>query len=156
MRFPTIWYVRPAKAQTSLRILSVKLLTEQCLEFLSLKGGCTDLSESILVKKPHSWKSPVMALMTEITVFQCSSQGGHIRANQKYLNFHIIRSVITFFLNVDVTNDSACWINLHAFFCCQIFFPKNNSHQKVWNQIRPDTLSSLIWVQTGCKGDLFV
>ena len=30
--------------------MSVKLLTEQCLEFLSLKGGCTGMSEAMLVK----------------------------------------------------------------------------------------------------------
>ena len=30
--------------------MSVKLLTEHYLEFLSLKGGCTGLSESTLVK----------------------------------------------------------------------------------------------------------
>ena len=34
----------------------VKLLTEHHLEFLSLKGGCTGSSESILVKMPHCWK----------------------------------------------------------------------------------------------------
>ena len=39
----------------------VKLLTEQQLEFLSLKGGCTGSSESTLVKMPHYWKSYVMA-----------------------------------------------------------------------------------------------
>ena len=37
--------------------MSVKLLTEQHLEFLSLKGGCTGSSESTLVKMPHCWKS---------------------------------------------------------------------------------------------------
>ena len=37
----------------------VKLLTEHHLEFLSLKGGCTGLSESTLVKRPYSWKSYV-------------------------------------------------------------------------------------------------
>ena len=51
MRYPTIWYVRPAKPQISLHVyaqsdqslclsleysLSVKLLTERHLEFLSL------------------------------------------------------------------------------------------------------------------------
>ena len=41
------------------KFMSVKLLTEHHLEFLSLKGGCTDLSESILVKMPHYWKSHV-------------------------------------------------------------------------------------------------
>ena len=33
--------------------MSVKLLTEHNLEFLHLKGGCTGLSESTLVKMSH-------------------------------------------------------------------------------------------------------
>ena len=41
----------------------VKLLTEHHLEFLSLKGGCTGLSESTHVKMPHCWKSHVVAHM---------------------------------------------------------------------------------------------
>ena len=41
--------------------MSVKLLTEHDLEFLSLKGGCTGSSESTLVKMPHCWKSHVAA-----------------------------------------------------------------------------------------------
>ena len=58
MRFPTMWYVRPAKAQIKslsfcLSILSVKLLTEQCLELLRLKECCPGLSEATLVKMPH-------------------------------------------------------------------------------------------------------
>ena len=36
---------------------SVKLLTKQHLEFLSLKGGCIGMSEYINVKMPHCWKS---------------------------------------------------------------------------------------------------
>ena len=43
--------------------MSVKLLTEHHLEFLRLKGGCTGLSESTLVKMPHCWKSHVPAHM---------------------------------------------------------------------------------------------
>ena len=39
----------------------VKLLTEHHLEFLSLKGGCTGLSESTRVKMPHCWKSNATA-----------------------------------------------------------------------------------------------
>ena len=39
--------------------MSVKLLTEHHLRFLSLKGGCTGSSESTLVKMPHCWKSHV-------------------------------------------------------------------------------------------------
>ena len=43
--------------------MSVKLLTEQHLELLCVKGGCTGSSESTLVKMPHCWKSHVMAHM---------------------------------------------------------------------------------------------
>ena len=68
-----MWYVRPAKAQiryaqsdqslcSSLAyFMSVKLLTEHHLEFLSLKEGCTVSSESTYVKIPHCWKSHVTA-----------------------------------------------------------------------------------------------
>ena len=41
--------------------MSMKLLSEHHLEFLSLKGGCTALSESIHVKMPHCWEFHVMA-----------------------------------------------------------------------------------------------
>ena len=43
--------------------MSVELLNEYHLEFLSLKGGCTGSSESALVKMPHCWKSHVVAHM---------------------------------------------------------------------------------------------
>ena len=41
--------------------MSVKLLTEHNLQFLSLKMCCTGSSESTLVKMPHCWKSHVTA-----------------------------------------------------------------------------------------------
>ena len=41
--------------------MSVKLLTAHHWEFISLKGGCTGLSKSTLVKMPHCWKSHVAA-----------------------------------------------------------------------------------------------
>ena len=43
--------------------MTVKLLTEYHLEFLSLKGECTGSSEATHVKMPHCWKSHVMALI---------------------------------------------------------------------------------------------
>ena len=57
---------QPAQSDQSLCLLveysmSVKLLTDQHLEFLRLKGGCTGWSESTRVKMPHCWKSRVMA-----------------------------------------------------------------------------------------------
>ena len=36
-------------------------MTEHNLEFLSLKGGCKGLSESIHVKVPYCWKYHVLA-----------------------------------------------------------------------------------------------
>ena len=46
--------------------MSVKLLTEHHLEFLSLKGGCTGLSESTLVKIPHCWKAQIIVVILNI------------------------------------------------------------------------------------------
>ena len=43
--------------------MSVKLLSEQHLEFLSLKVDCTGSSESTLVKMSHCWKSHVTTLI---------------------------------------------------------------------------------------------
>ena len=50
--------------------MTVKLLTEDNLEFLSLKGGCTGLSKSTLVKMPHCWKSHVGAHMPSALLFE--------------------------------------------------------------------------------------
>ena len=41
--------------------MTVKLLTEYHLEFLSLKGCCTGLSESKFVKMSNCWKSHAAA-----------------------------------------------------------------------------------------------
>ena len=41
--------------------MSVKLLSEHHLEFLSFKGGCRGPSESTLVKMSNCWKSHAVA-----------------------------------------------------------------------------------------------
>ena len=68
MRFPPMWYVRQAKAQTSLirafasRLsMTIKLLTEYHLGFLSLNESTKARLMSIHVKIPHCWKSHVAA-----------------------------------------------------------------------------------------------
>ena len=64
--------------------MTVKLLTEQHLEFLSLKGGCTGSSESTLVKMPHCWKSRVAAHMFSTKVFDvCEKARGKRIFNQE-------------------------------------------------------------------------
>ena len=63
-RLRPVWtYVQPDPRLCLLFEYSttVKLQTEQLLEFLSLKGGCRGSSESIHVKMPHCWKSHVTA-----------------------------------------------------------------------------------------------
>ena len=45
--------------------MTVELLTEHCLEFLSLKGGCTGSSESTLVKMSNCWESRAAAHMIQ-------------------------------------------------------------------------------------------
>ena len=47
--------------------LTVELLAEHHLEFLSFKGGCTSSPESIHVKMPHCCKSHVIAQMSKLT-----------------------------------------------------------------------------------------
>ena len=54
--------------------MNIKLLTEHHFEVLSLKGGCTSLSESIHVKMPHCWKSHVAAHLPIIKVRTIFSQ----------------------------------------------------------------------------------
>ena len=58
--------------------MSVKLLTEHHLKFLSLKGGCTGLSESILVKMSNFWKSHAAAqfYLCMSSVLPCSIVAG--------------------------------------------------------------------------------
>ena len=55
---------QPAHTRRLIRAFASRfniLLTEQHLEFISLNGGCTGWSESILVKMSHCWKSHIAA-----------------------------------------------------------------------------------------------
>ena len=65
--------------------MTVKLLTEHHLEFLSLKGGYTGSSESTLVKMPHCWKSHVTSLLIPS---QSSAEFHHLwmKGTVKYVN----------------------------------------------------------------------
>ena len=55
--------------------VTVELLTEHHLEFLSLKGSFTGLSETTLVKMPHCWKSHVAAQMC-LTILKSDTRSG--------------------------------------------------------------------------------
>ena len=82
MRFPTMCDQQKlrsacAYAQTDQSLcwslkyfMTVKLLTEPHLRFLSFKGGCTGSSESTFVKMPHCWKSRVVAQLSLLTWYR--------------------------------------------------------------------------------------
>ena len=58
--------------------MTVKLLTEHHLEFLSLKGDCRGSSESTHVKMPHCWKSHAAAHYYNVCLdimYQCNGGG---------------------------------------------------------------------------------
>ena len=50
--------------------MTVKLLTELYLEFLSFNGGCRGSSESTLVKMQHCWKSHELAQLIKMTLIK--------------------------------------------------------------------------------------
>ena len=64
--------------------MTVKLLTEHHLEFLSFKGGCTGSSGSTLVKMPHCWKSHAAA---HFIVLVIKSSVGKLASSPMFLLF---------------------------------------------------------------------
>ena len=75
----------------------VKLLTENNLEFLNLKRGCSGSSEYTLVKILHCWKSHVAAHLSIPSVkliIVCTSS--HISLDKK----KILRKILNIFLTI--------------------------------------------------------
>ena len=78
--------------------MTLKLLTEHHLEFLSLKEGCTCSSESTHVKIPHCWKSHVTAhLMSQMVQYHLSD---------KYINIYIVSEFMLVHYNQRATVDN--------------------------------------------------
>ena len=82
--------------------MTAKLLTEDNLKSLSLKGGCTGSSESTLVKMPHCWKSHVVAHMSfmsdmnilfiykRLTIITIAAHPGYMIKIEDRLNAHTL------------------------------------------------------------------
>ena len=66
--------------------MSVKLLTEHRLEFVSLKGGCTGSSESTLVRMPHCVAAQFMIYWLRADAI--SQRKGKIQTSTTNLIFH--------------------------------------------------------------------
>ena len=60
--------------------MSVKLLTEHRLEFVSLKGGCTGSSESTLVKMRHCVAAQFMIYWLRTDVYD-----SHLGEKEKFI-----------------------------------------------------------------------
>ena len=85
--------------------MSVKLLTEHHLEFLSLKGGCTGSSESTLVKLPDCWKSHVGAYILFIKYYQIV---GSYNFSAQFIK--IISHYKKICYNINVLQQTACLV----------------------------------------------
>ena len=147
-KFPTMWYMRPAKAKTSLRIrivwseplrvdysMTVKLLTKHHLEFLSLKGGYTCSSESTLVKVPQCWKSHVTAHMSIWLYTVIINRGKH---QTKYPKMHDLKYVYVLGLfdsnpcyNQEIKSDKVSKNANHLTKCLRSLWPKSLTEEKL-------------------------
>ena len=92
--------------------MNVKLLTEHNLEFLSLKGGCTCLSESTLVKMPHCWISHVAAPVLGV----CEQQWRRLISAS--VNYHILtcyKQIFNFLASLCSSGDwfESCFVGNH-------------------------------------------
>ena len=73
----------------------VELPTEQHLEILSLKGGCTGSSESTLVEMPHCWKSHVTARLELLDMSVVGINQRPLRICEKYKKL-VYWSIVTY------------------------------------------------------------
>ena len=119
----------------------VKLLTERCLEFLSLKGGCRGWSESTLVK------------MFEISCHSSFIFADYGTSDPSSLNsdFLLETPVVTCFLKEvwtqDRTDKSSCLMTLmvflKGFFLTFTFLKKIYSQQK---SMQNNPVCNELWV----------
>ena len=82
--------------------MTVKLLTEHHLEFLSLIGGCTGSTEYPIVKIPHCWKSHVWA----------QKMDKPDKVNDNYIQYQKVRKKAKISMSVS-TLSTTCWSYSH-------------------------------------------
>ena len=72
--------------------MSVRLLNDHHLRFLSLKGDYTDSSESTLVKMPHCCRSHVVAHIIALTC--CFHEASLQNENKKHNSFGLATAIL--------------------------------------------------------------
>ena len=95
--------------------MSVRLLTEHHLEFLSLTRGCRGSSESTLVKMPHCWKSHDAAQMRSMQLLvylPFYPWDVYITRNPTENTFIIHLKLGTFFKNFLNTESMLQWVDI--------------------------------------------
>ena len=95
--------------------MTVKLLTEHHLAFISLKGGCTGSSESTHVKMPHCLKSDVTAQNVLYSLSSILDINGVTRQRREAREAFTKRIRI-FFNGIDVEKNFTCG-NLKSIHC---------------------------------------
>ena len=95
--------------------MSVKLLNEYHLEFLSVKGGCTGWSQSTFVKIPNCWKSHVTAQIPYLLNNQRSKTTICVEIYSKFVHIHpgtdtivFVTDLIQLFHNQETTLAPTC------------------------------------------------
>ena len=121
--------------------MTVKLLIEHNLEFLSLKGGCTGSSESIHVKMLHCWKSSSFGPPHEILVLITHVQKLHF--NPFILN--VFSHPYQLDKSVSVLRVVGWYFSFYS------NFKGNFCKQTVKILIRRHILQCLIWFCTVCR-----
>ena len=102
--------------------MSVRLLSEHHLEFLSLKGGCTGSSESTLVKVPHCLKSHVTAQINVQYCFAYHQMLSHQMLSGFKVVFTVFKTASLYFfiilfcfvltLNLPIATKDVCFSHL--------------------------------------------
>ena len=90
--------------------MSVKLLTEHHLVFLSLKASCTGSFESTIVKMPHCWKSHVTAQIYEQSIPSSPVSKGQSGPTQVRFSFRTDQCLdsrfVTWYLDIGFSKQS--------------------------------------------------
>ena len=120
--------------------MSVKLLTEHHLAFLSLKGGYTGSTESTLVKMPHCWKYHVTAHFENKMARSCITRGIWKVLSMVFYLSNLFTNPIMFGINLKNYLFSMLWqifVNiskcLHEKYYCEYMYCLYTGKRKIFS-----------------------
>ena len=125
--------------------MTIKLLTEHHLEFLSLKGGCTGLSEFTHVKTPHCCKSHVVAQLCRYIITICIYTTS---IPLIILQKDVWTNILWLTLNAPIATKGACFTRLLK--CLRSLYGKQCGPRSDCSYDQTAPRSSLFWVHAVC------